>query len=435
MPEEKREKEIRSDEVQEIMSHVPNWMIRWGISLIFVVIAMFLFVSWLIKYPDVINGTVELTTVEPPIKLVSKNSGEIEYIYFSNNSDVKKGDVIVTLNNLLTVEAKEQLELITTDISNCINETNSKCIGLADYQIIDSSISFGVIQNDYSNLIKSITEYQNLVNENNVGFNIKNLKQQINNNTILRSVSYQQLNTSKSQLNNAEDKFSSDRILYDKGVISKMKFYEEEKAYINSKNEVENLKKSTIQNSITITDLEKQLNDLEFNYNQKRKSLIQDIKNYLSIISNAITNWDMNYQIIAPIDGKLTYLDQLNEKKYLEAGKELFAVIPNNQEYIGHVKIPKQGYGKVLKSQTVRMKFDNFPFYEYGQLNGVVTDISLIPNEDTYLISVKLSNGLISSYKKEFMFTPEMTGRAEIITEDLRLLDRIFNRFRKIFKN
>jgi len=428
MPEQQKDIEIRSDEVQEIMSHVPNWMIRWGISLIFVLIVMFLFVSWIIKYPDVISGTVELTTVEPPIKLVSKNSGEIEHIYFTDNSEIKKGDVIVTLSNLLTFEAKEQLELITVDITTYVIENK-----LAEYEIKDSSISFGAIQNDYSNLIKSITEYKNLVNENNVGFNIKNLKEQINNNTILRSVTYQQLNTSKSQLNNANDKFKSDQNLYDKGVISKMQFYEEEKKYINAKNEVENLKKSTIQNSITITELEKQLNDIEFNYNQKQKSLLQDVKNYLSLINNAITNWDMNYQISSPIDGKLTYLGQLNTNKFIESGKTLFAVVPNNQEFIGYVKIPKQGFGKVLKGQKVRMKFDNFPAHEYGQLNGLVTDISLIPNEDTYLITVKLSNGLMSSYKKELTFTPEMSGTAEIITEDLRLLDRIFNNFRTIF--
>jgi HlyD family type I secretion membrane fusion protein len=422
--------ELRSDEVQEIMSHVPSWMIRWGISLIFMLIVMFLFVSYIIKYPDVIAGSVQLTTVEPPIKLVSKNSGEINQIYFEDNSIVSKGDVILTLNNLLSLEAKEHLKIVSAKITTLINKNK-----LQDYEINDTTISYGSIQKDYANLIKSIADYQNLVKENNIAFNIKNLKEQIKNNTILRSVTYQQLNTSKTQLKNAEEKYQSDKILLEKGVISKMQFFEEEKKYINAKNEVENLKKSAIQNSITITDLEKQLNKLEFDYNQKQKSLLQDVKNYLSLINNAITNWDMNYQIIAPIDGKITYIQQLNKNQFVESGKELLAIVPNNQEYIGYVKIPKQGYGKVLKGQKVRMKFDNFPAHEYGQLNGIVTDISLIPNEDTYLIKVKLTNGLMSSYKKELVFTPEMSGTAEIITEDLRLLDRIFNKFRKIFDN
>ena len=46
--------QIRSDEVQEIISAVPNWMIRWGITLIFGLIVMLIALSWFIKYPDII---------------------------------------------------------------------------------------------------------------------------------------------------------------------------------------------------------------------------------------------------------------------------------------------------------------------------------------------------------------------------------------------
>ncbi len=422
--------EVRSDEVQEIMSHVPNWMIRWGISLIFLLIVGFLVVSYIVKYPDVIKGTVTLTTKEPPVKLVSKTAGEVSQLYFKDKDVVTKGDVIATINNVLTTEAKLILQQKITAIQTHLKNNN-----LANYQITDTTISFGTLQNDFSALIKNIAKYQNLVNENNMAFNIKNLKQQIKNNTILRSVTYQQLNTSKSQLKNASDKYKSDQNLYEKGVISKMQFYEEEKKYINAKNEVENLKKSAIQNSITITDLEKQLNDLEFNYNQQQKELLQDIKNNIANLNNALTNWDMNYQMTAPINGVLTYIEQINQNQYVETGKTLFAIVPNNQEYVGYVSIPKQGYGKIKKGQKVRLKFDNYPFQEYGQVNGEVNKISLIPNEDKYLIEIKLTNGLITSYKKQIDYTPEMSGTAEIITEDLRLLDRIFNKFRKIFDN
>ena len=59
MPENK-EIEIRSDEVQEILSAVPNWMIRWGITLIFGLIIMLVFISWFIKYPDIILSLLKI---------------------------------------------------------------------------------------------------------------------------------------------------------------------------------------------------------------------------------------------------------------------------------------------------------------------------------------------------------------------------------------
>ena len=58
--------EIRSEEVQEIISHVPNWIIRWGITMIFIVFLILLSISWFVEYPDIIKAKVVLTTSPAP---------------------------------------------------------------------------------------------------------------------------------------------------------------------------------------------------------------------------------------------------------------------------------------------------------------------------------------------------------------------------------
>jgi len=40
--------------------------------------------------------------------------------------------------------------------------------------------------------------------------------------------------------------------------------------------------------------------------------------------------------------------------------------------------------------------------------------------------------GLRTTYKKDLDYRPEMSGSAQIITEDLRLIERIFNQFRAL---
>ena len=42
---ENTEIELRSEEVQEILTRVPHWMIRWGTVLIFGIILMLFFTS------------------------------------------------------------------------------------------------------------------------------------------------------------------------------------------------------------------------------------------------------------------------------------------------------------------------------------------------------------------------------------------------------
>lgn len=427
MPENKEEIEIRSDEVQEIMSHVPNWMIRRGITLFFGLICLFIFITWFIKYPDVVNGSVILTTVEPPIKLVAKNAGEINQLYFEENAVVKKGDLLATLNNSLTKEAKLYLEKINSEIKFELQKG-----ALETYEVANSSFVFGGVQVDYSNLIKGVADYKYLVNENNTQFKIVNLKKQIHNHQMLKSVTQKQLNSSTKQLEQAKEKYNSDKELYKKGVYSKMQFYQEEKEFNLAKNAVENLEKATIQYAITLTDLEKQLNDLEFNFEKQKGELLQGIAMSLANIENAIANWELDFQIKAPIDGTITYLQSLSQNEFVTSGKELFAIVPNNQDYIGQIKIQQAGYGKIEVGQKVRIKLDNFPYQEYGQLDGAVKEISLIPNEESYLVKVTLLEGVKSSYNKELTYTPEMAGTAEIITKDLRLMERIFNKFRKI---
>ena len=100
---------------------------------------------------------------------------------------------------------------------------------------------------------------------------------------------------------------------------------------------------------------------------------------------------------------------------------------------LGIINIPAQGFGKVKTGQEVRIKFDNFPYQEYGQVNGIIKRISLLANEDTYRAEIELPRGLTTSYNKQLDFTPETMGTAEIITEDLSMLERTFYSIRSVF--
>jgi hypothetical protein len=99
MPKVQDNIQIRSEEVQEILSYVPNWMIRWGMTLVFVIILMLLFISWFVKYPDVITAEVVVTTKIPPEKIFAKSTGQIESILVNNNSPITKNTIIGVIEN------------------------------------------------------------------------------------------------------------------------------------------------------------------------------------------------------------------------------------------------------------------------------------------------------------------------------------------------
>ena len=120
------------------------------------------------------------------------------------------------------------------------------------------------------------------------------------------------------------------------------------------------------------------------------------------------------------------------------AGNIVFNIVPANQgEIIGKELLPTERSGKVKKGQKVNIRFNNYPDKEFGIVKGTVKNISLIPVADgqnikSYMVDIQLPNGLRTSYNKELPFLPEMEGQADIITEDITLLERFLLPLKKV---
>src|ERR1051325_2669663 len=78
--------EVRSEEVQDIMSKMPHWIIRRGTTVLFVVMALLLGGAYFIHYPDVIVTSVNITSSNPPVKIVAQSSGKIQRLFAEDNA-------------------------------------------------------------------------------------------------------------------------------------------------------------------------------------------------------------------------------------------------------------------------------------------------------------------------------------------------------------
>ncbi len=133
---------------------------------------------------------------------------------------------------------------------------------------------------------------------------------------------------------------------------------------------------------------------------------------------------------------KVSFLQIWTENQTVNAGDNVFTIIPANEKgYIGKVKAPALNSGKIKIGQDVNIRLANFPDREFGVLKGKIKNISLTPDKDgNLLIDVSLANGLETSYKKQITFQQEMSGTADIVTEGLRLIERLLYQFRDVFK-
>ena len=110
------------------------------------------------------------------------------------------------------------------------------------------------------------------------------------------------------------------------------------------------------------------------------------------------------------------------------------SVLPNDKELVvGRMLIPSVNSGKVKPNQKVLVKLDNYRYQEFGIVEGRVQNISLTPDDNgNYYVDVILPKGLRTSYNKTLTFDKELKGNAEIVTQDLRLIERFFYQIRKL---
>jgi multidrug efflux pump subunit AcrA (membrane-fusion protein) len=419
---------LRSEEVQEIMQRTPSWVVRWGITTIFVIIILGLFLCWLIKYPEIITGTVKLTTSIPPAKIISQTTGKITHLYVKDGEEIKAGTVMAEIENPLSYEGIKYIETYIALLKNAINQNNHK-LPLPD----NNSVALGDLQTVFNDLQKDIIAY-NLNRQYKVeDMQIVELNQRLNQQKNLLAIANKMIAITEKELENAKQKYESDMVLFKNNVISKQEFYQKQSEFNSKQIQLEQLKQSKVENEVLINSLRLQLSEGEFDREYKNQGSIDAIKSYQKTIENYIYGWQQKYRFVATTDGKVSYLNTLHVNQYIKAGDEVFALFQPSDSIVGLAEVPVAGFGKVKTGQTVHILLDNFPYQDYGVLTGSVKKIAILPNVNYYRVEIALPNGMNSGHDKPLKFTPEMTGFAEIVTDDKTVIQRIFKSILKLF--
>lgn len=429
MPEQLEEIELRSEEVQEILTKVPHWMIRWGNVLFLCLIVMLLFITWFVKYPDIISSEALITTQIPPQKEYAKITGKLNAILVEDNQEVKNNEPLAILENTANYKDVYTLKSIIDTIT-----VNSKSF----YFPVDSLpiLFLGDIESQFALFENSYIQY--LLN--------KELKP-FSNEALANSYSISELNRrlqslkSQKEINKRELDFTSkdlhrNKSLFENGIISAQDYENKQLEYAQAERKYKNFESSISQIREGISNARKTSKGTEINRIKEEMVLLKNVIQSFKQLKEAIKDWENLYVLKSNINGNVSFLNYWNINQTVNQYDLVFIIIASeNSSFIAKLKAPAQNSGKIKVGQKVNIKIENYPDTEFGVLNGTVKNISLIPDaEGLYLIDVELPQKLITSYNKEIDFKQEMRGIAEIITEDLRLIERFFYQFKEIVR-
>lgn len=152
-----------------------------------------------------------------------------------------------------------------------------------------------------------------------------------------------------------------------------------------------------------------------------------EVLNAVALLCMALTEWSSSSLLTAPIDGTVAFMQLWKENQLTTAGETLFVIVPTEYSVpIGKALLPMQGAGKVRVGQRAIIRLDGFPEQEFGFLEGKVTSISPVPNEEgKFVVEIIPTQGLKTHYGKILPVMKVMTGTAEIVTEEHSLLERL----------
>lgn len=144
--------ELVSNEVQDLISYRPHWLVRRGNGIFFIVLVLLLGLTWFIQYPDVIKGPVKLIAVNAPKLLAAKRDGKLEKLLVTNEQEVKQGQSLALLQS--TANPQEVLGLL------------AMITRIEPYIIKDSlEILFTIHMTTFNNLGEIQVFYQDFQNE------------------------------------------------------------------------------------------------------------------------------------------------------------------------------------------------------------------------------------------------------------------------------
>jgi HlyD family secretion protein len=438
--------ELRSEEFQEVLGKVPSWILRWGISVLAFVVIIILTGSAIIKYPDTIAAQFVLTGSTPPAAIVVRASGKIEQLYVNDNQEVKRGDYLAVIDNpALTgnvINLKSYLKQL-----NLRNDTLS---------LPDKNLQLGSLQQLFSTFHSTLFEY----------VEYKRLLYYPKKKTILqeRATQYEkqyssminQQRITDEQLILVQKQYRRDSVLNVKGVISDEELETSKNAYLQSLLSQENMHSSLNSIQIQIGQLKESSLDMEQQDIEKLNELQTQLQSLVSQLNTGIGEWELNYVLRAPIDGKIAFTKYWIENQNVSSGEEVFTIVPvphaipfyekeekenspaSQNQLTGKAMLPIARSGKVKVGQKVNIRLQNFPENEYGILRGTVNKISLVPvpSGETvyYAVDINLPDNLVTTYKKELPYLPNMQGQADIVTNDASLLERLVLPVKRVLK-
>ncbi|WP_017652217.1 HlyD family efflux transporter periplasmic adaptor subunit [Fortiea contorta] len=195
---------------------------------------------------------------------------------------------------------------------------------------------------------------------------------------------------------------------------------------------------STVQGGrLAVLKSEEQYKDLQ--------TQITSLQSEIGQTGSQITSLKIQLQqriVRSPVDGTIFELPIKKPGSVVQLGQTIAQIAPKNSVLILKAQMPSQQSGFLKLGMPVKIKFDAYPFQDYGVIAGRISWIS--PDSkiqernqgavESFELEIALDQAYMQAGKNRIPLTPGQTATAEVIIRQRRVIDFIIDPFKKLQK-
>lgn len=179
-------------------------------------------------------------------------------------------------------------------------------------------------------------------------------------------------------------------------------------------------------------DAQKRIQQFEVEMTQIQARIVET----QTLISSAQTRLERRF-IYAPIDGMISALNLTNTGEVVQPGQTLAEITPKDTSLVLSASLPIKEAGFVQTGMPVKVKFDAYPYQDYGVIEGTVVSISPDTKQieqmgSFYQVTVELEQDHIIEEGQPIQFKPGQTASADIVIRKRRIIDLLLDPIRKL---
>lgn len=417
-----------SGEMDEIISEKPSFLVRWGISLLLLILLLLLGVSWFIQNPDIVTAKGTLNSINAPKEVIAHSGGKLIRLLKKEGDTVHREEVLGFLESIANPEQVIALAVYLKDLSSKL-QSNQTIAAAETLPALYNQL--GELQSPYQTFIQAHTDFLNYLNN---GFYVKKMAMLENDMSYLKKLHttlIEQQSLTKEDLALTDTTFRANESLKNDKVISAMDFRNEKSRLLAKQMLLPQISSSIINNESNQNQKAKEIAELENQIRQQKGLFMQSVNTLLS----QVDEWERKYLLIAGIDGRFNLSGFIQENQQIKAEQVIGFIDPGNSSYFIEAFIPQYNSGKININQDALLRFPAYPHEEFGKVKGRISFISNISSDSGYLAKVVLPEGLVSNYNKTFAYRTGLSVDVDIVTKKRRLLDRFLSNIKAKINN